>query len=262
MPHHASWCQLIDLLSPLALCLWYWRASRVRHRLFKPTHLRKREDEVPRTMSRPPPPPTFPIPNVPRSSATGYAPPPGSVYPPQTQSKSKLFPLGVCAICGIEPQAFLASNYGINPPQQPTTYATSQLPQPPPAHRTRDPYSNNSHAPSPNSYSSSTPHPSAHLPSSELPQAPPSMPTPSVPGYGASTNFSGAPPPPMMQRVAAMPTPGQAHNPHSVPYYNVPAPVITHQPSHSGMSGGTPSVTGDWSHRACIVYNVYQNIDA
>jgi len=164
--------------------------------------------------------------------------------------------------CDIELQGFLASNHGSYPPHQPATSSTSQPYQPPPAHQTRDPYSANSHAPaSTYSYSSSPPHPSAHLPPSGAPQAPPPIPIPSVPGgYGASTNFSSAPPPPMMQRVATMPTPGQGHNPHSVPYHNVPAPVIVHQPSHSGMSGGTRSVTGDGSHRACIVYNFYQNM--
>ena len=156
---------------------------------------------------------------------------------------------------------FLASNHGIYPPQQPTTYATSQPPQPPHAHQSRDPYSTNTYVPASSySYSSSPPHPSGQLPSSGSPQAPSSMAMPSAPrGYGTSTNFSRAPPPPMMQRVATMPTPGQAHNPHSVPYHNVPAPVIAHQPSHSGMSGATRSVTGDWSHCACILYNVYQN---
>jgi len=211
-------------------------------------------------MSQQPPPPTFPTPNATRSTVT-YPPPPGSAaaYPPQ--SESTLYRFGVCAICDIELQEFLASNHGSYPPQQPVTYSTSQPHQPPPTHRMRDPYSENSHAPAPTySYSSSPPHPSAHLPSSGPPQAPSSISIPSVQGgYGASTNFFGAPPPPMMQRVATMPTPSQGHNPHSVPYHNVPAPVIAHQPSHSGMSGGTRSVTGDWSHRACVVYNVYQN---
>jgi len=206
-------------------------------------------------MSQQPPPPTFPTPNVTRSA---YPPPSGSVHPPQ--SESTLCQPGVYAICNIESHGFLASNHGTYPPQQPATYTTSQLPQPPPAQQTRDPYSANSHAPaSTYSYSSSPPHPSAHLPSSGPPQAPSSIPTPSVPGgYSTSTNSFGAPPP-MMQRVATMPTPGQGHNPHSAPYHNVPAPVIAHQPSHSGMPGGTQSVTGDWSHRACVVYNVYQN---
>ena len=98
---------------------------------------------------------------------------------------------------------------------------------------------------------------SAQLPSSgrlRPPQTPSSMAMPSVSrGYDTSTNFSRAPPPPMMQRVATMPTPGQAHNPHSVPYHNVPAPVITHQPSHSGMSGATRSIPGGWGHCACIL---------
>ena len=177
-------------------------------------------------MSRPPPPPTFPTPNVTGSSA--YPPPSGSVYPPQ----------------------------------QPATYATSQPPQLAPENRTRDSYSANTYAPvSTYPYSSSQPYPSAHLPSGP-PQTPSSIPISSVQGgYGASTSFSGALPPPMMQRVATMPTFGQGNNPHSVPYPNhhVPAPVIAHQPSHSGMSGGTRSVTEDWSHRACNVYHVHQN---
>jgi len=164
-------------------------------------------------MSRPPPPPTFPTPNVTRSST--YPPPPGPVYPPQ----------------------------------QPATYATSQPLQPPSAHRDRDPYPVNTYASSAYPYpSSQQSYPSAHLPSGP-PQAPPSIPIPSIPGeYGASTSFSGAPPPPMMQRGATLPTPGQGHNPNSMPYYNVPAPVIAHQPSHSEMPGGTRSVTEDWSH--------------
>jgi len=170
-------------------------------------------------MSRPPPPPSFPgfpTPNVPRSSATGYAPPPGSVYPPQT------------------------SNRGIYPPQQAATYSTSQPHQPPHAHQTRDPYS---------AYSSSPPHPSAHLPVSGGPQAPSPIPIPSVPGgYGAPTNFSGAPPPPIMQRATTIPTQGQGHNLHSAPYHNIPAPVIAYQPSHAGMSEGTWPVTGNWTH--------------
>ena len=219
----------------------------------------EREKRSSRTMSQQHPPPTFPTPNVTRS---GYPPPPGSVYPPQ--SESPLYQLGVYAICHIEPRGFLAPNHGIYPPQQAATYSTSQPAQPPPAHRIRDPYSTNSHAPSSTySYSSSPPHPSAHLPSSGPPQAHSPIPVPSVPGgYGTSTNSFGAPPPPMMQRVATMPIPGQGHDPHSVPYHNVPAPVIAHYPSHphSGMSGGTRSVTGDWSHCACIVSNFYQNI--
>ena len=210
--------------------------------------------------SRPPPPPNFPTPNVPRGSA--YSQPPGAVY--SVQSESALYRLGVCAICDVESRGFLASDHGTYPPQQSVAYATPQPHQlePPPAQRTRDPHSATTHAPaSAYSYSSSPPRPSAHLPSSGPPQAPSSMPVPSVPGgYDTFSNFSRAPPPPMMQRVATMPTPGQAHNPHSVPYHNVQAPVIAHQPSHSGMSEGTRYVTGDWSHRACIVYNVYQNM--
>ena len=250
--HGASWCQLIDLLSPFALCSRHQRASWVHHHLFKPP-LCEREKRSSRTMSGPPP--TFPTPNVTRSSAY---PPPGSVYPPQ--SESALYQLGVCAICDIESQGFLASSHGSYPPQQPAIYSTSQPHQPPLAHQTRDPYSANTHAPASTYSYSSSPSQPAHLPVSGAPQAPQTIPIPSVPGgYGAFTNFSGAPPPPpMVQRVATMPTPGQGHNPHSVPYHNVPAPVIA-QPSHSGMSGGTRPVTGDWSHRACIVSIFYQN---
>ena len=156
---------------------------------------------------------------------------------------------------------FLASHYGNYPPQQPTTYPT---PQPPPAHQTGGPHPANANAhapPSTYTYSSSPPHLSAHLPSYGSPQASPPFPMPSVQGgYGASNNSSGPPPPPPMpQRIATMPTPGQAHNPHSVPYHNVPAPVINHRPSHSGMSGVTRSVTGDWSHRACSIVRCDQS---
>ena len=154
---------------------------------------------------------------------------------------------------------FLASHHGNYPPQQQTTYPTPQSTRPPPAHRTGGPHPANAYAPaSTYTYSSSPPHLSAHLPSSGPPQASPHFPMPSVQGgYGTSSNSSGPPPPPPMpQRIATMPAPGQVHNPHSAPYHNVPAPVINHQPSHSGMSGVTRSVTGDWSHRACIVYNI------
>ena len=157
---------------------------------------------------------------------------------------------------------FLASNHGNYPPQQPTTYPTPQLLQLPSAHGTRYPHHPvNTHAPaSTYSYSSSPPHPPAHLPLSGPPHASPAFPIPSVQGgYGASNNSSGPPPPHMPQRIATMPTPGQVHNPHLVPYHNVSAPGIAHQQSHSGMSGVARSVTGDWSHRACIVYNLHQN---
>ena len=249
-------------------------------------------------MSRPPPPPSFPPPNsnTPNANLTrGSAyPPPGSAYPPP-QSEFILYPLGVCAICDIEPRVFLASNYGIyHSPRQSTTYPTSQPHQPPPSNRTRDPFSVNSYAPASTysySYSTPTPHHSAYLPPSGPPQthstfpipssthsyssstptphySAPSgsqtdstfFPIPSVPGgYSAPTNVYGMPPPSMTQRITTMPTPGQAHNPHSVPYHNVPAPAIFHQPSHSRMSGEASNVTGNRSHCACIVYNVYQN---
>ena len=245
-------------------------------------------------MSRPPPPSYFPPPfsNTPNSNVTRTSVylPPGPAHPPQ--SEFTLYPLGVCAICDIESRVFLASNYGIYLPQLSGTYPTSQPHQPPPARRTRDPYSVNSYAPaSTYTYSSSTPHPSAHLlspappqhstfpipsstytysssspyPSANLPSSGPpqtysTFPIPSVPGrYSVPTNVSGMPPPSMTQRISTMPTPDQAHSPHSMLYPNVPAPAIFHQPSHSGMSGGASNVTGDRSHCACIVYNVYQN---
>jgi len=260
---------------------------RVNHHLFKPSSFSKERKQSSHTMLRPPQPPTFPTPTVPGSSP--YAPPPEYVYPPQTQSKSTLYSPSVCAICDIEQRVFLVFNHGIypsrqsgtyptpqpsqlppghrswDPCQQSATYPTPQPPQLPPGHRSWDPYCDpyaNTHAHA-STYSSRPPHPSERLPSLGVSQPPSSIPITSVPGgYGASTNFLGVPPPPIVQGVVIMPTPGQGHNPHLVPYYNVPAPVITHQPSHLGMSGGTQSVAGDWSHRACIVYNVYQNADA